>query len=97
MSAGRHGKAMRSVIGWWNLTWMSSNALGLAAMAFFMMTDGEGRALVGRRAGTDLPAGNDHGVLVAHVSRGPRQRDTGHPVACRYRPDAAVQVASCCR
>lgn len=36
MSAGRHGRSMRTTIGWWNLTWMTSNALALAAMAPFM-------------------------------------------------------------
>jgi hypothetical protein len=46
MSAGRHGKAMRSSIGWWNLTWMGSNTLGLAAMAFFLHS-GNGRWAVG--------------------------------------------------
>ena len=36
MSAGRHGRTQRTTIGWWNLCWMASNALGLAAMAMFM-------------------------------------------------------------
>ncbi|MCH2145796.1 MAG: hypothetical protein MK082_11720, partial [Phycisphaerales bacterium] len=42
MSAGRHGKSMRSTIGWWNLCWMASNALGLAGMTLFM-TGGNSR------------------------------------------------------
>lgn len=46
MSAARHGKAMRSSIGWWNLTWMGSNVLGLAAMALFLES-GNGRWAVG--------------------------------------------------
>ena len=46
MSAGRHGRAMRSSIGWWNLTWMASNALGLAGMAFFL-DSGNGRWSIG--------------------------------------------------
>lgn len=46
MSSARHGGAMRSAIGWWNLTWMASNALGLAAMAFFLSA-GEGRWSIG--------------------------------------------------
>jgi len=36
MSSGRHGRTMRTTIGWWNLCWMASNALGLAAMTIFM-------------------------------------------------------------
>ena len=39
MSAGRHGHSMRSTIGWWNVTWMSANALGLASMAIFIGND----------------------------------------------------------
>ncbi|MEE2681003.1 MAG: MFS transporter [Planctomycetota bacterium] len=36
MSAGRHGHSMRSTIGWWNVTWMTANAIGLASMAVFI-------------------------------------------------------------
>lgn len=39
MSAGRHGHSMRSTIGWWNVTWMSANAIGLASMALFIGND----------------------------------------------------------
>lgn len=36
MSAGRHGHSMRATIGWWNVTWMTANAIGLASMALFI-------------------------------------------------------------
>ena len=39
MSAGRHGHSMRATIGWWNVTWMTANAIGLASMALFIGND----------------------------------------------------------
>lgn len=39
MSAGRHGHSMRATIGWWNVTWMTANALGLASMSLFIWAD----------------------------------------------------------
>jgi MFS family permease len=33
LTAGRHGREMRSAIGWWNITWTSAVAIALVAMA----------------------------------------------------------------
>ena len=85
MSAGRHGRSMRSVIGWWNLTWMSSNALGLAGMAFFM-TGGDGsRWSVAALAPICLLAT----VMVFWLPRSPAAHDSEDseiPLRDRYRP-----------
>jgi hypothetical protein len=86
MSAGRHGHSMRAVIGWWNLTWMSSNALGLAAMAFFMMAGGEGsRWSVAALAPICLLAT----IMVFWLPKSPAAHDSEDsdiPLRARYRP-----------
>jgi len=39
VTAGRHGAAMRSAIGWWNLAWTTATALSLIGMAPLMETN----------------------------------------------------------
>ncbi len=39
LTAGRHGREMRSAIGWWNVVWTSAVAASLWFMAPFMRTD----------------------------------------------------------
>ncbi|MDG2030040.1 MAG: hypothetical protein P8J45_03435 [Phycisphaerales bacterium] len=85
MSAGRHGHSMRTVIGWWNLTWMSSNALGLAAMAFFMADAQGSRWSVAALAPICLLAT----IMVFWLPRSPAAHDSeksGIPLRARYRP-----------
>lgn len=36
LTAGRHGSAMRSAMGWWNITWTSAVALSMIGMAPFI-------------------------------------------------------------
>jgi MFS family permease len=39
VTAGRHGREMRTTIGWWNVTWTLAVGLGLVGMAPFMRGD----------------------------------------------------------
>ena len=84
MSAGRHGRSMRAMIGWWNLCWMASNALGLAGMALFM-TDGNSRWAVAALGPICLVAT----CMVFWFPRSPASHDSEAsdiPLRAQYRP-----------